>query len=163
MIVFKKIHLLAAALCLGCLYTLFINGFIPINLIPNSRTLYEGYIEIEHTDLTEIKARLITNGCQPLSQTGLNEDNLCLFQEKYLEKIRRDVIEVFPRGQSFGPNSYYIIPDRIITIKDIPGPPNPKKFYSEVKEDIHLIGNVVTHKSETYHLDKIIYPWTVIY
>ncbi len=146
-------------LAFGVLYFLAVKGVSPINVVPGARTVYTGYVEIEPVSLSDIKARLEERGCHMNGYKGGADGtvNFCLYVEK------DSGIEVYPRGMGFGPLSFFLTQNKLSTVKDIDGPPNPDKFKEEVRQDVTDIGNIVQIKENFWKITKTEYPFTAIY
>src|SRR3989344_3089412 len=140
------------------LYFLATHGFLRINIVPNARTLYIGYVEIEPISFSEIKARLEERGCRAIDYEG--EKNPCQYAETVASHYEEEVgIEVHPRGFGFGPSSFFITENKLWDTKDIPGPPSPDKFKEAVREDLAAVGNIVRIKESSWKITEARYPW----
>ena len=146
-------------LAFGVLYFLAVKGVSPINIVPGARTVYTGYVEIEPTSLSEIKGKLEERGCHVNGYKGGADGTVsfCLYVEK------ENGIEVYPRGMGWGPLSFFLTQNKLSTVKDIDGPPNPNKFKEEVRQDVKNIGNIVQIKESSWKITKTDYPFTAIY
>ena|SRR3989344_4654030 len=146
-------------LAFGVLYFLAVKGVSPINIVPGARTVYTGYVEIEPTSLSEIKGKLEERGCHVNGYKGGADGTVsfCLYVEK------ENGIEVYPRGMGWGPLSFFLTQNKLSTVKDIDGPPNPNKFKEEVRQDVMDTGNIVRIKENSWKITKTDYPVTYIY
>lgn len=143
----------------GALYFLATKGVIPINIVPGARTVYTGYVEIEPISLSSIKTELEERGCHVNGYKGGADGTVsfCLYLEK------EDGIQVYPRGMCMGPCSFFLTQNKLSTVKDIDGPPNPDKFKEEVRQDVTDIDNIVQIKEDSWKITKTEYPFTAIY
>ena len=101
----------------GGLYFLASKGIVPVNVVPDARTLYEGQVNIEPVSLVNIN-------------TQLKAKNI-------YHTVGTNSIEVYPHGPGFGLLSFTLTENFIKASKDIPGTPDPEKYKEEIKE---LIG-----------------------
>jgi hypothetical protein len=143
----------------GALYFLAMKGVVPINIVPSARTVYTGHVEIENISLSDIKTKLEERGCHVNGYKGGADGTVsfCLYVEK------ENGIEVYPRGMGWGPLSFSLTQNKLSTVKDIDGPPNPEKFKEEVRQDVTDIGNIVRIKENSWKITKTDYPVTYVY
>ncbi|MDO8512805.1 MAG: hypothetical protein Q7S57_06040 [bacterium] len=150
---------------IGGLYFLVLKGVISVNIFPNARTLYTGYVKIEPILLSEIKIKLEAQGCRVLGKKYENNNTrLCRYGETIVEYDKKNGLEIWPQGMGFGPGFIiYMTSDKIWAEKDIFGSPDSSKFKDSVRRDVSKIGNIVSIKENTWKITKTKYPWTVIY
>lgn len=125
-----------------------------------SRTYYVGYVMIEHFSLEAIAKALEKNGCID----GIGKDKavgVCYFD--YVDINDKNTIVVYPSGAGMGPISFSLQADRLIFDQDISGKPDKEKCKSSVRQDLASVGNVVQIVEDTWHFEKIEYPWDVVY
>ncbi len=151
------------------LYFLVRQGIIPINIFPNARTLYTGYVEIEPISLIDIKLRLEEKGCrmlglknEPLSQKG-EQQNRCLYKDAVVPFDKENGLVIMTYGQGWGPTAFYLTENKLWDTKDIQGSPQIDKFKEGVGKDIGAIGNIVQIKENSWKITDIKYPWNAIY
>ena len=147
------------------LYFLAVKGVSPINIVPGARTIYTGYVEIENISFTELKSKLEEQGCYGMNYKGerKNQNNYCIYEEKVSYNTKENGIEVYPHGMGFGPLSFFLTQNKLSTVKDIDGPPNPDKFKEEVRQDVADTGNIVRIKENSWKITKTEYPFTAVY
>ena len=159
-IILLVIGILIAALVI--LYFLVMKGVVPINIVPGARTLYTGYVKIEPMSLDDIKTKLEAQGCHGNDYRD-ETTSRCRYQETTVSYENKNGIIVHPHGFGFGPLSFSLTEDKLWSVKDIGGPPNPDKFKEEVRQDVSAIGNIVQIKENTWEITETKYPWTVVY
>ena len=142
-----KILLLVVIAVVGYIGFLFVSlgGILPVHVVKNARTLYEGQVGIEQIPLAEI-------------QTKLKEKNI-----QYTVDTEGASIVVYPHGPGFGPVSFVLTGNLLKTTKDITGTPDPKKFKQEVRQDMKDVGGILTIREDSWKITKMTYPWTVVY
>lgn len=118
-------------------------GIVPVNVVPNARTLYNGEVSIEPVVLSNIEAQLKAKNIHHI--------------------VGEDGIEIYPHGPGFGPLSFTLTQNSIKASKDIPGTPDKEKYKEEVRQDIRNIGDIITIRENTWEVIKTTYPWMVIY
>jgi hypothetical protein len=154
--------LIAGAIVVGAaIFLLARAGVVPVP-IPGARTLYTGYVRIDTLSLPEMKAKLEQNGCHAAGYEG-NATGVCRYRETTVPFDGEAGIQVHPHGYGFGPLSFYLTEDRLWAVKDIPGPPDLKKFQEEVRQDVAATGNIVIIHEDSWKITEKKYPWTVIY
>ena len=159
-----KITLLVALVILFSGITVFyfyIKPYLAIrNAGPNSRTIYTGYVKIESISLPELKIKL-EKQC-PVTK---NEPGFCQYRETTLPQYEKGVgLEIYPNGSwDFGPNSFFVVGDKLWKTDDIPGPPDPNKFKEGVRQDINKIGNILQIKEDSWKITKMEYPVDILY
>jgi len=159
-IILSVIGILIATLVI--LYFLIMRGVVHVNIVPDARTLYTGYVKIERVSLPDIKTNLEKQGCRVHDYKG-ETTNRCRYQETAVPFEEKDGVIVYPRGFGWGPLSFYLTEDKLWATKDIPGSPNPDKFKEQVRQDVNIIGNIVQIKERSWKITETKYPWTVIY
>lgn len=127
----------------GGFYFLASEGIVSVNVVPDARTLYEGQVGIEPISLTEIDAKLKA--------------------KNIYHSIDGETMVVYPHGQGFGPISFTLTKNTLTASKDIPGTPDKEKYKEEVRQDVKVIGGIITIKEDTWKIIKTTYPWTVLY
>jgi hypothetical protein len=135
---------------------------LSVNNVPNARTLYEGYVEIEPISLSAIKTKLKAQGCNISDYKG-GITNSCIYREIEVAQFKENGIEIYPDGYGFGPISFYVTENKLLAYKDIPGHPNPDKFKEAVRQDVHNLGDIVKIKENSWKITKMEYPWDVLY
>lgn len=135
---------------------------VPPVITKDSRTLYQGYVSIAPVSLSDIKAKLLAQGCQQIGYRGAAKSK-CRFQETTVYALNEPGIEIFPTGPAFGPLSYYITANKIWAEKDILGSPNPDLFKQEVRQDVAATGTIVTILENSWKITKMEYPWDAEY
>jgi len=160
-----KVLLLVIVIIIVCFVSLYFlekKGVTPTNVVADARTLYEGYVSIEPVSLAEIKIKLETQGCHTNDYTG-ETTNRCTYRDAVVTQLNENGIEIYPRGPGFGPVSFSITENKLWTEKDIPGPPDQKKFKEEVRQDVESLNSIFTIKENSWKITETKYPWTVIY
>ena len=134
----------------------------PTNIVPNARTLYTGYVNIEPISLSNLKTKLEENGCHTndFKDEGINP---CRYRETNVSYENKNGIVVYPHGYGFGPMSFSLTENKLWDTKDIPGSPDPDKFKAEVRQDVSAIGNIVQIKENSWKITETKYPWDVVY
>jgi hypothetical protein len=92
-----------------------------------------------------------------------NPNSRCSYEEKLSYDTKENGIEVYPHGMGFGPLSFFLTQNKLSTVKDIDGPPNPNKFKEEVRQDVMDTDNIVRIKENFWKIIKTDYPVTYIY
>lgn len=152
----------ALLLLLVAAYVLVMRGTLPVNIVPNARTLYTGSVGIEHKTLSEIREALEVAGCLP--QGAARETyTRCVYREAVIQHTGTDGLVVYPHGVGFGPLSFSLSEDMLYATKDISGPPDSKKFKEEVRQDVAETGHAVEIREDAWGRVKTEYPWTVLY
>lgn len=124
-------------------YFLASKGIIPVNVVPNARTLYDGHVGIEPISASALRAKLK--------------------ERKILHSANGEILIIYPHGPGIGPVSFSISGNTLLAEKDIPGIPDAEKYKEEVRADVRAIGGAVTIKENTWKITKTTYPWMVIY
>jgi hypothetical protein len=132
-------------------------------VIPNARTLYVGYVEIEPISFIEIKKKLEEQGCHTTDYTGERNSPWCMYREAEVPYNKENGLEIYPHGYGFGTISFYVTKEKLWTGKDIVGLPNPNNFKVAVRQDVTDIGGIVTLRESTWKITKTEYPWSVVY
>ena len=127
---------------------------------PNARTLYNGGVSINEVSLIDIKERLERQGCRNLSFVG-EKTKPCLYRDTYM--LDKGYIEVYPGGVGWGPLSFTITKNSVSAEKDIPGSPDIEKYKNEVRADILNTNIGLEIKENSWKLNKVTYPWSVVY
>ncbi len=151
------IGIIIAILIIG--YFLLMKGVVPV---PGARTLYTGYVSIEHISLQEIKTKLEEQGCHTTDYQG-ERKKFCTYRESEVPFEKANGIKIYPRGPGFGPISFYLTESSLWATKDIDGPPDLNKFREEVRQDVQEIENIVKIKESSWKITDTKYPWTVVY
>ena len=120
-------------------------GILPVHVVQNARTLYEGQVGIEQMPLAEI-------------QTKLKEKNI-----QHTMNTEGASIVVYPHGPGFGPVSFVLTENLLKITKDIIGVPDPEKFKEEVRQDVKDVGGIIKIREDSWKITKTTYPWTVVY
>ena len=128
---------------------------------PNSRTFYDGYVEIERTSIPDIKAKLDGQGCHFWIAKKYDEYHGCLYTETNYENDA--AIQIYPHGGCFGVCSFYLTENKLVASKDIAGKPNLENYQKEIRQDLKNIGNIVMIKEDSWKNIKMKYPWDVVY
>ena len=144
----RSIKIILLVIVVGAVgYTGFVflaaKGVVPINVVPNARTLYEGQVNIEPVVLSEIEKLLTAKNVH------------------HINTVER--IEIYPHGPGFGPLSFTLTETLIKAQKDIPGTPDPEKYKEEVRQDVRDIGGILSIKENSWKITKTTYPFTAIY
>jgi hypothetical protein len=164
----KAVKIILLAICtlivaFGALYFLVVKSVVKINIFPNARTLYTGYVKIEPISLSDIKVKLEAQGCRTQDYKGETVSS-CRYRD--VEKIpfeKKTGIAIYPYGFGWGPMSFYITEDTLWDVQDILGSPRREKFEQEVMQDISAIGGIVQIKEGSWKITELKYPWTVSY
>ena len=120
----------------------------------DSNTLYHysARVGIDSTSFSLIEQRLTNNGCEPLPQTTRGPS--C-----YFGRISRDgqnVIRIYPEGAAgFGSISFDVSEDTLYAAKDVRGPQSEELFKQAVRDDLALVGNVVTIREDAWVVDGV--------
>lgn len=129
--------------------------------VPNARTVYSGWVEISPVTIHQIETALKAKGC--VESTWSDEIGRCFYSTSRDENTGEQFVSIYPNGQGFGPISFNVGVNRLYGEKDIPGTPDPEKYYAKVREDAAFIGDIISIQEDGWEITRTDYPFTAIY
>lgn len=128
----------------------------------DSRTVYDGYVDIESLSAEDLMERLEKQGCRPFDVDEAHNPG-CRFHRTIDEPPEKEGVQIFPHGPGFGPVSFIVTETRLWTWEDIAGPPDEEKFKTAVREDVMAIGNIISLRENSWKLLRVDYPVDYVY
>lgn len=128
-----------------------------------TRTMYNGYVEIEPIALPRLESKLDSLGCHEMAYQG-ESTSRCRYTEVQVPELNEPGIKIYPNGPvGMGPNAFWVTESKIWASKDLFGLPNPEDFKEAVRKDIESIGNIVEIREATWTITKTADATNIVY